>query len=115
MKQNLDFLLRSNVDPQMMICERVSFPDGAGVNYLASGREKHILHIILKGQREYIFGDERQSFGEHSVIFIPDATKYISKSIARGSDMCEGISVKFGLDGDSVKSIDFIRIINANS
>ena len=105
MKRNLDFILRSNVEPKKMIAGAVSFINGDTVDYTENGRDGHILHIILNGEREYVFDGERQILGPHSVIFIPDGTKYVSTGISKNGELCEGINVKFWFDGDFERNI----------
>lgn len=105
MKQNLDFILRSNVDPYKIMGMATSFPPNSRIDYSDCGREGHILHVTLNGEREYIVNGEKQHLDAHSVIFIPDGTKYITKSIAPEGEMCEGISVKFWLAGEPERSI----------
>ena len=105
MKESIDFILRSNVDPQKMIGGAVEFPDNACVDYSKHGRDGHIMHVILSGEREYIFKGEKTHLEAHSVVFIPDGTKYISTCFATEGKTCKGLSVKFWLDGELERNI----------
>lgn len=73
-----------------------TWQNGAGVDYLADGRVKNLVHIVTEGQRVYILGEHRFKVGTGTAIFIPDATRYASFAVGR----CSGIGACFDFAGE---------------
>lgn len=103
-QQNLEFLLHSDIEPKEIRCDRFLFPKGDVTDYSTVGREKHLLHLTLRGKREYIRDGKRQVFDEHSVVFIPDGTNYLTCPTC-DSEICEGITLLFSIEDSLSKSI----------
>ena len=93
--QVLDFLLNSDVNPIDIDCNYYHFPKESVSDYLTCGRKNHLIHLVTRGEREYFFEENRFVFGEHSVIFIPDGTRYRTISHEKNEQLCEGATVIF--------------------
>ena len=102
--QSLEFLLHSNIEPHDVSCSYFRFLHGSITDYSTVGRKRNIIHLILRGKREYLFEGRRQVFDEHTVLFIPEGTNYVT--VSRESDGgSAGISLLFSLDEEIMKEI----------
>ncbi len=64
-------------------------------DYTKQGRNRHLLHLVTSGNREYEFDGKRMSFNDGTLIFIPEGTKYKTFS---GTN-CSGIGIIFECEG----------------
>jgi len=71
------------------------------VDYSTRGRERNIIHFMLRGKRGYIYHGKRQVFEEYTVVFIPDGTNYVT----RAEESCEGVTLLFSLQPELLEGI----------
>lgn len=105
MSGGLGFILRSDICPSEVSVEKFSFSNGARVDHTARGRSKHIIHLVLRGWREYSVNGRLFTVGENTVVYMPEGTRYLTVSRAADGSVCEGISVIFSLEGKTERSI----------
>ncbi len=105
MQRGLTFILRSDLCPTSIAIGRVSFSDGTLADHVACGRSKHIIHLVLRGEREYVIGEKRFTVGENTVVYIPEGTHYLTVSRPFEGERCEGISAVFSLSGIPERAI----------
>lgn len=77
---------------------KTGFRHGHLVNYERKGRIQHLLHFITSGCREYILDGQRFTLEAGDLLFIPDHTKYITRSFDRNGKQCSGIGICFDSD-----------------
>lgn len=105
MYNGLTFILRSDVYPSDVSVEKFSFSNGARADHTTDGRSKHIIHLVLRGWREYKVNGRQFTVGENTVVYMPEGTHYLTVSHAAAGEKCEGISVIFSLEGKTERSI----------
>ena len=97
-EEKLEFLLHSDVEPKNINCRYYKYSPGDVTDNSLHGRKGNIIHLIMRGKREYVFEGKSRVFDENSVIFIPHGTKYVTQAKSSDGERCEGVSVLFSLD-----------------
>lgn len=73
------------------------FENGSNANYLTTGRNQNLVHLITSGEREYKFNDRLFNLKKGSVLFIPDKTAYLTTAVESQDIPCGGIGICFDL------------------
>lgn len=79
---------------------RSRFPNGTVTHY-SKGRQKHLLHFVLSGSREYLCNGRRFTVPTGTILLITDGTAYTSRPM----DNCSGIGICFNTDIQLSKGI----------
>ena len=73
------------------------FPAGDTHDYLERGRSQNLLHIVTSGSRLYQTPEHRFTVPAGTILFIPDGTSYLTRSLASRDCPCGGIGICFDL------------------
>lgn len=92
---NIKDLARVDFDVKGVKASSYAFPINIENDYLAEGRQRHLIHIITDGTRIYKTKDEAVTVCSGSLMFLPHGTKYHTVSVGEGNQTCKGISVIF--------------------
>ena len=93
----IDGLMFHDMEFKNIIVMKNTFEENQVINYMNCGRDGHLLHLVLSGGRRYEVNNRVFEVEKGEVIFIPDKTEYITKSVKRNGETCSGIGIIFDI------------------
>ena len=91
-------LKAKDLNIQNIAAYKTSFKSGYWVNYQDYGRKQHLLHFITNGYREYRLAGQCFTLEAGNLLFIPENTKYATRSFDDNGKQCSGIGICFDSD-----------------
>ena len=93
----IDGLMFHDMEFKNITVMKTDFDENHVINYMNCGRDSYLLHLVLSGGREYEINNRVFEVEKGEVIFIPDKTEYITKSVKRNGETCSGIGIIFDI------------------
>lgn len=89
----------------------ISFTNKTEIDYRAHGRNKHLLHFSLCGERYYKTETQEFVIGNNEIVFIPDSTKYLTYALNTDCTPCVGINICFDICENDGNKLNFEKMI----
>lgn len=109
--QNFSQLVYYDFDIKNITIVKTDFADKNTVSYIEKPRNKNLLHLVTRGEREYRINGRTFVVKCGEVLLVPDNTEYETISLAKGDKKVSGIGICFDMMLENGEKIELAKDI----